>query len=114
MAMLLTEDQQGRYQRDGIVFPVPVLTPDEVRTYRLACDELEARLGGKPRTVEVRQMHLHFPWAYALATHRRVLDAVEDVLGPNVLVWASELFAKHPHEPAVTIGWHRDVTLHGL
>jgi ectoine hydroxylase-related dioxygenase (phytanoyl-CoA dioxygenase family) len=85
-----------------------------VRTYRLACDELEAHLGGKPRTVEVRQMHLHFRWAYELATHPRVLDAVEDLLGPDLLIWATELFAKHPHNTAVSIGWHRDRSYMGF
>src|SRR5437762_12875036 len=59
-------------------------------------------------------MHLHFSWAYALATHPRILDAVEDVLGPNLLVWATELFVKHPHDPAVSIRWHRDSTYMGF
>src|SRR5262245_19549995 len=108
MARMLTEDQAGRYARDGLVFPVRILAAEEAHRYRLACDELEAHLGGKPRTVEVRQMHLHFPWAHELATHPRVLDAVEDLLGPDLLIWATELFAKHPRDAAVSIGWHRD------
>src|SRR5262249_52278779 len=90
------------------VFPIPVLSAEEVRVHRAACDELEERLGGRPRTVEVRQMHLHFRRAYELATHPRLLDAVEDLLGPDLLVWATELFAKHPHDTGVSIGWHRD------
>jgi ectoine hydroxylase-related dioxygenase (phytanoyl-CoA dioxygenase family) len=53
-------------------------------------------------------MHLHFPWAHELATHPHVLDAVEDLLGPDLLIWATELFAKHPRDAAVSIGWHRD------
>jgi ectoine hydroxylase-related dioxygenase (phytanoyl-CoA dioxygenase family) len=64
--------------------------------------------------VEVRQMHLHFRWAHELATHPRVLDAVEDLLGPDLLVWATEVFAKHPHDAAVSIGWHRDRPYMGL
>lgn len=97
-----------QYLEDGIVFPISVLSAEEVQTFRAASDQLEIQLGGKPRTVEVRQMHLHFPWAYALATHPHVLDAVEDVLGPNLLIWATELFTKHPHDTAVSIGWHQD------
>jgi ectoine hydroxylase-related dioxygenase (phytanoyl-CoA dioxygenase family) len=104
----LNETLRRHYQRDGIVFPIPVLSDHEVRAGRAACDDLEARLGGQPRTVEVRQMHLHFPWAYELATHPRILDAVEDVLGPDLLVWATELFAKHPQDAGRSIGWHRD------
>jgi non-haem Fe2+, alpha-ketoglutarate-dependent halogenase len=107
---ILSPAEQSRYEQDGIVFPIPVLSPGEVGFFRQACDELERELGGRPRTVEVRQMHLHFPWAHALATHPRVLDAVEDVLGSNLVIWATELFAKHPRDAAVSIGWHRDRT----
>lgn len=114
MGQLLTHRQQCSFQGQGIVFPVRVLAAAEVEHYRQACDWLESQLGGRPRTIEVRQMHLHFTWAYSLATHPRVLDAVEDLLGPNLLVWATELFAKHPREGAVSIGWHRDGPYMGL
>lgn len=108
MTKRLTEAQRRQYLDDGLVFPIPVLSPEETGRFRMASDDLEKQLGGKPRTVEVRQMHLHFPWAYELATHPRVLDAVEDVLGPDLLIWATELFTKHPHDAAVAIGWHQD------
>jgi hypothetical protein len=100
-------DEKNRYRDDGILFPITVLRTDEVVRYRAACDDLELRLGGRPRTVEVRQMHLHFAWAHKLATHPRVLDAVETILGPDLLVWSTELFAKHPGD-GISIGWHRD------
>jgi hypothetical protein len=106
-------DKRQRYQCDGILFPVPVLTVDEVQRYRAACDHLETDLGGRPRTVETRQMHLHFRWAFELATHTRVLDAVEELLGPNLLVWATELFTKHPGD-GISVGWHRDEDYTGI
>jgi len=111
---LLDQSQTRRYRTDGFVPAVPVLTPSEAAAYRSACDDLEAALGGKPRTVQVRQMHLHLRWAFELAAHPRVLDAVESLLGPELLVWATELFAKHPRDPAVAIGWHRDAPYVGL
>lgn len=110
----LSAEERRRYFRDGIIFPIHVLSEEEVCRYRNACDDLERRLGGRPRTVEVRQMHLHFRWAYDLATHPRVTECVEDVLGPDLLVWASELFAKHPLDSAVKVGWHRDQTYMGF
>jgi non-haem Fe2+, alpha-ketoglutarate-dependent halogenase len=114
MAGLLSQEQKRRYDRDGIVFPIRVLTAPETLRFRQACENLEVQLGGKPRTVEVRQMHLHFPWAHSLVTHPRVLDAVEDVLGPNLLVWATELFIKHARDSKVSIRWHRDSTYMGF
>src|SRR5438034_3868210 len=64
MAGMLSHQQIAEYRREGVVFPVRVLSAGGAATYRAACDELEARLGGKPRTIEVRQMRLHFRWAY--------------------------------------------------
>src|SRR5262249_31803990 len=100
--------QREQYDQDGFVFPLPVLAAAEAQRFRCASDALEHSLGGKPRTIEVRQMHLHFPWAWQLATHPRILDAVEDILGPNLLIWATELFTKHAHDGKLSIGWHRD------
>ena len=114
MGKLLTQEQRRQYDHDGVVFPIRVLTPEEAQGFREACTDLEVQLGGKPRTVEVRQMHLHYPWAHALVTHPRVLDAVEDLLGPNLLVWASELFIKHARDGVVAIRWHRDRTYMGF
>lgn len=108
MPRLLTEQQCREFAERGIVFPLRALSESEAAVFRGECDDLERRLGGKPRTIEVRQMHLHFRWAYELATHPRVLDAVEDLLGSNLLVWATELFAKHPSDRSRAVGWHRD------
>jgi ectoine hydroxylase-related dioxygenase (phytanoyl-CoA dioxygenase family) len=102
------------YLLDGLAFPPPVLDTAEVQRYRACCDELERWLGGRPRTVEVRQMHLHFSWAWELASHPRVLDQIENVLGPDVLVWATELFVKHADDPHISIEWHRDRPYMGL
>jgi hypothetical protein len=110
----LTPAERGRYDADGIVFPIRVLSPEDAACYKAKCDELEILLGGKPRTVEVRQMHLHFAWAWRLATTPRVLDAVECLLGSDLLVTATELFAKHPEEGVVSVGWHRDGPYMGL
>jgi non-haem Fe2+, alpha-ketoglutarate-dependent halogenase len=111
---LLDESHIRRYRTDGFVPAIPVLTPSEAAAFRAACDDLEAALGGKPRTVQVRQMHLHLRWAFDLAAHPPILDAVESLLSPELIVWATELFAKHPRDPAVAIGWHRDAPYVGL
>ncbi|MDA2928598.1 phytanoyl-CoA dioxygenase family protein [Acidobacteria bacterium AH-259-O06] len=109
----LSEAQISAYEENGVVFPIPVLTSEEVSRFRTKVEELEARLGGKPKAVELAQSHLHFRWAYELSTHPAVLDAVEDVLGPNILVWTTSIFAKHPHD-ASYISWHQDGTYWGL
>lgn len=108
MAENRQQEIADRFRTDGLCYPVEVLSVSEAGAYRQRCDDLEAALGGRPRTIEVRQMHLHFPWAHELITRPAVLDAVEAVLGPDLVVWATELFAKHPQDANVAIGWHRD------
>ncbi len=110
---MLSAEQIQAYKRDGIIFPIDVFASAEAEQYRLACEALESSMGGRPRTVEVRQMHLHFAWAHALATHPALLDIVEPLLGPTLLVWATELFSK-PKDPNLYIGWHRDRTYCGF
>jgi non-haem Fe2+, alpha-ketoglutarate-dependent halogenase len=114
VAKLLSGDLRRCFLEQGIAYPIRVLTAAQADAYRQQCDRLEAEMGGKPRTVEVRQMHLHFAWAYRLATEVRVLDAVEDLLGENLVIWATELFTKHAGDRAVSIGWHRDGPYMGL
>lgn len=113
MTNVLTPAQVASYERDGILFPISVLAPDEAEVLRGHCDELERALGGQPKSTDVAQMHLNFRWAYDLVTNPRILDAVEDVLGPNLIVWGTSIFAKRPHDPGF-ISWHQDGTYWGL
>lgn len=101
----LTDAQRAQYLDDGIVWPVPVLTPAEVAYYRGALESTERALGGKLKRID--NAHLHFRWAWDLALHPAVLDAMEDLLGADVVLHSSRVFYKHPHDPAF-VGWHQD------
>lgn len=113
MPASLTLTQAERYRRDGILFPLPALPPSEVARFRAAFDDVVARLGGRPTSQDLSQTHLHFRWAYELATYPAILDAVEAVLGPDVLVWTVSIFAKYPRDRGY-ISWHQDGTYWGL
>jgi non-heme Fe2+,alpha-ketoglutarate-dependent halogenase len=105
-------DVEG-YRRQGVSFPIPVLTAVEVARFRAEVEALEALLGGKPKPSAMMQPHLFFRWAYELATHPAVLDAVEPVLGPDILVHSVSIFSKHPHT-ADFVSWHQDGYYWGL
>jgi len=102
-----------RYHRDGFYFPVPVLTPGEALALRRRLEAVEAEHGGR-LTGEIRHKpHLLFTWLADLVRHPAILDAVEDVLGPNLLVWSTSFFIKEAHDPAY-VSWHQDATYWGL
>jgi len=102
-----------RYQRDGFYFPVPVLTPDEARECRRRLEAVEAANGGQLGGELRQKPHLLFTWLADLVRHPAILDAVEDVLGPNLLCWSSSFFIKEARDPAF-VSWHQDSTYWGL
>jgi chlorinating enzyme len=58
-------------------------------------------------------MHLCLEWVYRIVSDSSILDAVESILGPNLLVWGAQWFPKLPHEKAY-VSWHQDGTYWGL
>jgi non-heme Fe2+,alpha-ketoglutarate-dependent halogenase len=99
-----------RYERDGILFPVPAITPAEAAYYRARFEDLEGRMGGCQRNVPFA--HLCFDWAYELATRIEVVDAVESLLGSDILIDDTAFFCKNPGDTAFA-PWHQDGTYSG-
>ncbi|HEY6321376.1 MAG TPA: phytanoyl-CoA dioxygenase family protein [Thermoanaerobaculia bacterium] len=103
----LTAEQVEAFARDGVLFPLPALAGAEVARHRAAFERLRDRLGGSPKAAEMSQPQLHYRWAYDLATHPAVLDALESLLGPDLLVHSASIFAKRAHDPSF-VSWHQD------
>jgi hypothetical protein len=85
---LLSPGALARYQRDGFDFPVSVLSPDEALACRRKLEAVEGAHGGRLGGELRHKPHLLLTWLAYLVRHPRILDAVEDVLGPNLLVWS--------------------------
>ncbi len=113
MPKLLSEDAVAQYERDGYYFPVPVLSAEETQTYRQCLETFEAEHGGPMGGSYRSKSNMIFPWVNELVRHPRVLDAVEDVLGPNILCWSTNFFIKEANDPAF-VSWHQDSTYWGL
>lgn len=104
----LGSDQVEAYRRDGVVFPVTVFSLAEVARFRAALRQVTERLGEEARR-RIGLPHLHFRCGHELATHPAVLDAVESILGPDLLIKGSVVLIKPPHDPAF-VAWHQDGT----
>ncbi len=112
----LTQEQVDSYRYNGFLFPIPALTPDEVATCLAGVNRLEAELGCPIAQADIKwrsHAYAHSPWFNDLIRHPRILDAVEDVIGPNILVWTSTFFIKEPNSPTYA-AWHQDGTYFGL
>jgi chlorinating enzyme len=110
---LLAPAQVDAFARNGYHFPLRALPAEEAFAYRRAMEDSEATLGGPLRGALRSKPHLIFTWANELIRLPAILDAVEDILGPNLLVWSTSFFIKEARDPSY-VSWHQDSTYWGL
>ncbi|HTR83053.1 MAG TPA: phytanoyl-CoA dioxygenase family protein [Reyranella sp.] len=110
----------ARWKHDGFLSPFPLLDPQELNACQQGVARFEAWLGapinadGHYGHFKWRSMpYLLMPWAAALARDPRILDKVEDLLGPDILIFTSTFFIKEPHSPTIA-AWHQDSTYYGI
>ena len=112
----LTQEQVASFRHDGFLFPIPALAQEEIATCLAGLHRLEADLGSPVAEADVKwrsHAYAHSPWFNDLIRHPRILDAIEDVIGPDILVWTSTFFIKEPNSPTFA-AWHQDGTYFGL
>ncbi len=113
MQKLLSQAAVDAYRRDGFYSPVSVMSAAEARNYRNALETHEAH-AGQPLQGNMRhKTHLLFTWADELVHHPKILDAVEDAIGPDILCWTTNFFIKEARSPGF-VSWHQDSTYWGL
>lgn len=98
------------YRRDGYASPVEIVTEAEAAVHRARLERAEARMGPLHYKAKAHTV-LTSPWE--LATHPRVLDMVEALIGPDILLYDATYIIKEPHTDA-HVSWHQDLTFWGL
>lgn len=112
----LTLGQVDAYQRDGFLFPIDGLGAAETGKYRLEFGRYEEWLGQPLPQADLKWRGLTYllmPWVDELVRHPAILDAVEDVIGPDILLYMATFFIKEAKSPSFT-AWHQDATYFGL
>ena len=100
----------ARYAEDGYLSPVRILSEAEAADHRAQMERAEAEIGPLHYRFKAHT-YLTSPWK--LATHPRVLDIVEAMLGPDVLLYNATYIVKEAHT-ASHVSWHQDLTYWGL
>ena len=113
MAKVLTPAEIVAYDERGYHFPVRAFSAAEAAGLRDRLRESETKCGGKFDARRNQRPHLVFPWLDELIRHPRILDAVEDVIGPDILCWGAGFFSKDPGD-GTFVSWHQDATYWGL
>ena len=104
-----------RFAEDGYVFPLDILDSGEAAACRRDLEDLERRARGSKlgNKAQLNYPHLIFRFAHRIVTNPRLLDAVEAILGPDLLVWGSTFFIKEPRSESY-VSWHQDLRYWGL
>ncbi len=108
-------DVAARYQRDGFVFPLDIMSPDEAAELRADLEEAEARYANDPKKLAlVRGYPARLLPSFArMVRHPKMVAAAQAALGPDVLLWGSGHFIKEANTPSF-VSWHQDLTYWGL
>lgn len=113
MSKVLTPAQIETFRRDGCVFPIRVMSSQTAAGIRAKLEAFE-RQGGGPLKGDLRhKSHLLFPWLDEIVHNARIIDAIEDLYGADLLCWTTNFFIKEASTPAF-VSWHQDSTYWGL
>ena len=113
MPRALTEEQVAGFRRDGFVFPIDGLTMSVAEAAIACLDRYERDIGEKAQATLAHKSHLPFRLFSDIVRHPPILDAVEDLIGPDILCWGSSFFVKEARDPAY-VSWHCDTYYYGI
>jgi non-heme Fe2+,alpha-ketoglutarate-dependent halogenase len=113
MANVLSSSQIEQYRLDGCVFPIRVMPESDALALRKHLEAFEANSGGPLRGDLRHKSHLLFSWLGDLVRESRIVEAVADLYGPDLLCWTTNFFIKEANNPAF-VSWHQDSTYWGL
>jgi len=112
MAGMLTEAQKHAFAQSGYLCPLTAMDAVAAGDILARLQRFEAAHGGFGQLLRFKA-HLRLAALMELATHPRILDAVEDLIGPNILLFTSTLWPKDGGDGRY-VSWHQDSAYFGF
>lgn len=107
MPKVLSDAQLSAYQRDGFVSPIDCISSEEAAGFFRKIEAYEKMAGEDvSKNIRVRSV-LAFKWLIDLARHPQIAGALQDTIGPNVLLFLSGVWSKRPGTDTF-VSWHQD------
>lgn len=104
------EELKQNYERDGFVSGVEIISTMEAARHRKAMENAETSFGPLHYKTKVHTI-LRSPLELALLP--QVLDVVEQMIGPDILLYNVGYIVKEPGSVS-HVSWHQDLTYWGL
>jgi len=113
MPKALGSTEIEKFRRDGYLPARAVISEDEALALRHSLEAFEATLDGPLKGSNRFKSHLLFKGLADLIRSPRILDMVEDLIGPDLMVWSTDWWIKEARSPSF-VSWHQDSQYWGL
>ena len=104
---LLTRDEVDFFVEYGYLGPYAAMPPDEMAGIRAEIESAVLTTEGPNPRSRMQSRHMDSAVVYDLATHPAIIDRIAGLLGPDLIVWATNLWLKEPG--GKQIPWHQDI-----
>ena len=109
----LSQEQINQYQEDGYIAPINVLPREEADEIRVEIELIEKNWPNELEGLGRNYIHLISPVFDKISHNPKILDAVESIIGKNILVCGTTLFIKNPDQKGF-VSFHQDAKYIGL
>ena len=109
----LSSNQLKQYKEQGYVTPIEVLSTSEALEAREEIELIEKKMPNEIDKSGRYNVHLISPKLDSIVHNSRILNAVESIIGKNILVCSTTLFIKNPEEKGF-VSYHQDAKYIGL
>jgi len=113
MLKVLTKQQIEKYHDEGFISPIRVISNAEALSIKSQLEEAEAQFPEEINAESRNNLHLSFEFLDALGHNPIIVDAMEDLIGPDIALWATVMFIKEPSSKHY-VSWHQDATYMGM
>jgi len=109
----LSEQQINFYNKNGYIAPINVLSKQEANEIRQEIEIIEEKWPNAIEGIGRNYLHLISPVLNKVCLNNKILDAVESIIGKNILICGTTLFIKNPNEKGF-VSFHQDAKYIGL
>ena len=109
----LSSAQLKQYKDEGYVSPIEALSKDEALEIREEIELIEKKWPKELEGLGRNYIHLISPIFDKVSHNPKILDAVESIIGRDILICGTTLFIKNPNEKGF-VSFHQDAKYIGL
>ena len=100
MGKFLSDAQVHQYQKNGFLSNLRVLSESAAEEIRERLESFEKKQSKPLYGAQRHKTHLLFPWLNELIRQEKIVDAIEDIYGENILCWTCNFFIKEAQDPS--------------